>query len=167
MLYPQRLLPLSCCGRECNHTPGRLVSVWMNMNYMNAFIIIQTSCCCQVYPIQGFPDQEICEVSTKLINEHLERFTATSRILQQVQIHARGPLGRSQTPSLRFVALCHSERPISLLSVRASSWCPSLMPITPTAGKTTASSSTGWRTKCLPPNIPLHVPSCRQHGIDI
>uniref|UniRef100_A0A3B4GWJ8 Protein SSUH2 homolog n=1 Tax=Pundamilia nyererei TaxID=303518 RepID=A0A3B4GWJ8_9CICH len=116
-----------------------------------------------VYPIQGFPDQEICEVSTKLINEHLERFTATSRILQQV----RGPLGRSQTPSLRFVALCHSERPISLLSVRASSWCPSLMPITPTAGRTTASSSTGWRTKCLPPNIPLHVPSCRQHGIDI
>lgn len=81
-------------------------SVWMNMNYMNAFIIIQTSCCCQVYPIQGFPDQEICEVSTKLINEHLERFTATSRILQQVQIRARGPLGRSQTPSLRFVALC-------------------------------------------------------------
>ncbi|XP_004559053.2 protein SSUH2 homolog isoform X1 [Maylandia zebra] len=38
-----------------------------------------------VYPIQGFPDQEICEVSTKLINEHLERFTATSRILQQRQ----------------------------------------------------------------------------------
>lgn len=38
-----------------------------------------------VYPIQGFPDQEICDVSTKLINEHLERFTATSRILQQRQ----------------------------------------------------------------------------------
>uniref|UniRef100_I3KQH8 Protein SSUH2 homolog n=1 Tax=Oreochromis niloticus TaxID=8128 RepID=I3KQH8_ORENI len=38
-----------------------------------------------VYPIQGFPDQEICDVSTKLINEHLERFTSTSRILQQRQ----------------------------------------------------------------------------------
>lgn len=81
-------------------------SEWMNMNYMNAFIIIQTSCCCQVYPIQGFPDQEICDVSTKLINEHLVRFTATSRILQQVQIRTRGPLGRSQTRSSRFVALC-------------------------------------------------------------
>lgn len=81
------------------------------MNYTNAFIIIQTSCCCQVYPIQGFPDQEICDVSTKLINEHLERFTATSRILQQVQIRTRG---RSQTRSLRFVALCR-------LSVRSPS----------------------------------------------
>lgn len=40
---------------------------------------------CQVYPIQGFPDQEICDVSTKLINEHLGRFTSTSRILQQVR----------------------------------------------------------------------------------
>uniref|UniRef100_A0A3Q2PXW7 Uncharacterized protein n=1 Tax=Fundulus heteroclitus TaxID=8078 RepID=A0A3Q2PXW7_FUNHE len=40
---------------------------------------------CQVYPIQGFPDQEICDISTKLINEHLYRFTSTSRILQQVQ----------------------------------------------------------------------------------
>lgn len=38
----------------------------------------------QVYPIQGFPDQEICDVSTKLINEHLERFSSSSRILQQV-----------------------------------------------------------------------------------
>lgn len=40
---------------------------------------------CQVYPIQGFPDQEICDVSTKMIHEHLERFSSTSRILQQVQ----------------------------------------------------------------------------------
>lgn len=39
----------------------------------------------QVYPIQGFPDQEICDVSTKLINEHLERFSSSSRILQQVR----------------------------------------------------------------------------------
>lgn len=79
------------------------------MNYMNAFIIIQTSCCCQVYPIQGFPDQEICEVSTKLINEHLERFTATSRILQQVQI-------RAGTDT--FFEVCCS---VSTLSVRSPS----------------------------------------------
>uniref|UniRef100_A0A3Q3X0L8 Ssu-2 homolog, tandem duplicate 1 n=1 Tax=Mola mola TaxID=94237 RepID=A0A3Q3X0L8_MOLML len=39
----------------------------------------------QVYPIQGFPDQEICDVSTKLINDHLERFSSSSRILQQVR----------------------------------------------------------------------------------
>ncbi|XP_022597793.1 protein SSUH2 homolog [Seriola dumerili] len=38
-----------------------------------------------VYPIQGFPDQEICDASTKLINGHLNRFSATSRILQQRQ----------------------------------------------------------------------------------
>ncbi|KAM9757982.1 protein SSUH2 homolog [Menidia menidia] len=38
-----------------------------------------------VYPIQGFPDQEICDISHKLINEHLHRFTSTSRILQQRQ----------------------------------------------------------------------------------
>ncbi|KAJ0068281.1 hypothetical protein NL108_004636, partial [Boleophthalmus pectinirostris] len=36
-----------------------------------------------VYPIQGFPDQEICEVSRKLITEHFNRFSTTSRILQQ------------------------------------------------------------------------------------
>ncbi|KAF3855633.1 hypothetical protein F7725_016356 [Dissostichus mawsoni] len=35
-----------------------------------------------VYPIQGFPDQEICDVSTKMINEHYGRFSSTSRILQ-------------------------------------------------------------------------------------
>ncbi|KAM9409642.1 protein SSUH2 homolog [Pholidichthys leucotaenia] len=38
-----------------------------------------------VYPIQGFPDEEICGVSNKLINEHLNRFSSTSRILQQRQ----------------------------------------------------------------------------------
>lgn len=38
----------------------------------------------QVYPIQGFPDQEICDVSTKMINEHINRFSSNSRILQQV-----------------------------------------------------------------------------------
>ncbi|XP_059186096.1 protein SSUH2 homolog isoform X1 [Centropristis striata] len=45
-----------------------------------------------VYPIQGFPDQEICDVSTKLINEHLNRFSTTSRILQQRQTIELVPL---------------------------------------------------------------------------
>uniref|UniRef100_A0A8D2ZXE1 Protein SSUH2 homolog n=1 Tax=Scophthalmus maximus TaxID=52904 RepID=A0A8D2ZXE1_SCOMX len=45
-----------------------------------------------VYPIQGFPDQEICDVSTKLINEHLNRFSSTSRILQQRQTIELVPL---------------------------------------------------------------------------
>ncbi|XP_015243973.1 PREDICTED: protein SSUH2 homolog [Cyprinodon variegatus] len=45
-----------------------------------------------VYPIVGFPDQEICDVSTKLINEHLCRFTSTSRILQQRQTIELVPL---------------------------------------------------------------------------
>lgn len=43
----------------------------------------------QVYPIQGFPDREICDVSTKLINEHLGRFSSSSRILQQVPRRSR------------------------------------------------------------------------------
>ncbi|KAE8298912.1 Protein SSUH2-like protein ssu-2-like protein [Larimichthys crocea] len=38
-----------------------------------------------VYPLQGFPDQEICSVSSKLINEHFSRFSSTSRILHQRQ----------------------------------------------------------------------------------
>ncbi|XP_029006608.1 protein SSUH2 homolog [Betta splendens] len=45
-----------------------------------------------VYPIQGFPDQEICDVSTRLINEHLNRFSCTSRILQQRQTIELVPL---------------------------------------------------------------------------
>ncbi|KAM4741011.1 protein SSUH2 homolog [Anableps anableps] len=45
-----------------------------------------------VYPIHGFPDQEICDVSNKLINEHLYRFTSTSRILQQRQTIELVPL---------------------------------------------------------------------------
>lgn len=56
---------------------------------------------CQVYPIQGFPDQEICDVSTKLINEHLGRFTSTSRILQQVRTQQH-----TQTASLTKQTLC-------------------------------------------------------------
>ncbi|KAG7478173.1 hypothetical protein MATL_G00077580 [Megalops atlanticus] len=38
-----------------------------------------------VYPIVGFPDQEICEMSRKMCEEHLSRFSAVSRILQQRQ----------------------------------------------------------------------------------
>ncbi|KAM3620735.1 uncharacterized protein V6R79_001306 [Siganus canaliculatus] len=45
-----------------------------------------------VYPIQGFPDQEICNISTKMINEHLARFTSTCRILQQRQTIELVPL---------------------------------------------------------------------------
>ncbi|KAM8867691.1 protein SSUH2 homolog [Synchiropus splendidus] len=45
-----------------------------------------------VYPIQGFPDTEICQVSNKLISEHLNRFSATSRILQQRQTIELVPL---------------------------------------------------------------------------
>ncbi|XP_038553624.1 protein SSUH2 homolog isoform X2 [Micropterus salmoides] len=45
-----------------------------------------------VYPIQGFPDEEICDVSTKMINEHLNRFGSTSRILQQRQTIELVPL---------------------------------------------------------------------------
>ncbi|XP_061582553.1 protein SSUH2 homolog [Cololabis saira] len=45
-----------------------------------------------VYPIQGFPDQEVCDVSTKLINEHLHKFTSVSRILQQRQTIELVPL---------------------------------------------------------------------------
>ncbi|XP_040889873.1 protein SSUH2 homolog isoform X1 [Toxotes jaculatrix] len=45
-----------------------------------------------VYPIQGFPDQEICDASTKMINEHLNRYSSTSRILQQRQTIELVPL---------------------------------------------------------------------------
>uniref|UniRef100_A0A3B3ZA20 Uncharacterized protein n=1 Tax=Periophthalmus magnuspinnatus TaxID=409849 RepID=A0A3B3ZA20_9GOBI len=48
--------------------------------------------CLQVYPIQGFPDQEICDVSQKLISEHFNRFSSTSRILQQRQTIEMVPL---------------------------------------------------------------------------
>uniref|UniRef100_UPI0037E7FC9A protein SSUH2 homolog n=1 Tax=Semicossyphus pulcher TaxID=241346 RepID=UPI0037E7FC9A len=45
-----------------------------------------------VYPIQGFPDQEICAVSTTMINQHLNNFSSTSRILQQRQTIELVPL---------------------------------------------------------------------------
>ncbi|KAM9860139.1 protein SSUH2 homolog isoform 1-T1 [Aulostomus maculatus] len=45
-----------------------------------------------VYPLQGFPEQEICHISAKLIDEHLNRFSATSRILQQRQTIELVPL---------------------------------------------------------------------------
>lgn len=45
-----------------------------------------------VYPIQGFPDEEICVISRTLIGEHINRFTSTSRILQQRQTIEMVPL---------------------------------------------------------------------------
>ncbi|XP_048879177.1 uncharacterized protein LOC125747748 [Brienomyrus brachyistius] len=38
-----------------------------------------------VYPIVGFPDQDICRESRRITEEHLNRFTSVSRILQQRQ----------------------------------------------------------------------------------
>ncbi|KAI4888296.1 hypothetical protein NFI96_011991, partial [Prochilodus magdalenae] len=36
-----------------------------------------------VYPVEGFPDQEICNASREVIREHLLKYSASSRILQQ------------------------------------------------------------------------------------
>ncbi|XP_047005591.2 protein SSUH2 homolog isoform X5 [Ictalurus punctatus] len=36
-----------------------------------------------VYPIVGFPDKEICNASEEAIHEHLNKYSAVSRILQQ------------------------------------------------------------------------------------
>ncbi|XP_076124930.1 protein SSUH2 homolog isoform X1 [Alosa pseudoharengus] len=38
-----------------------------------------------VYPIVGFPDQEICAISKKGIEEHIAKFSSNRRILQQRQ----------------------------------------------------------------------------------
>ncbi|XP_053509271.1 protein SSUH2 homolog isoform X2 [Ictalurus furcatus] len=38
-----------------------------------------------VYPIVGFPDKEICNASEEAIHEHLNKYSAVSRILQQRQ----------------------------------------------------------------------------------
>ncbi|XP_006631058.1 protein SSUH2 homolog isoform X1 [Lepisosteus oculatus] len=38
-----------------------------------------------VYPIVGFPDEEICEASKRGIQEHLMKFSSINRILQQRQ----------------------------------------------------------------------------------
>lgn len=48
-----------------------------------------------VYPIQGFPDLELCDVSSRLIHEHLERFSSSSRILQQRQTIELVPLTKA------------------------------------------------------------------------
>lgn len=40
--------------------------------------------CLQVYPIEGFPDQDICDASKTAIQNHLLKYSAVSRILQQV-----------------------------------------------------------------------------------
>ncbi|KAM3877728.1 protein SSUH2 homolog [Diretmus argenteus] len=45
-----------------------------------------------VYPIQGFPDQDICDASRRHISEHFSRFSSTSRILQQRQTIELVPL---------------------------------------------------------------------------
>lgn len=45
-----------------------------------------------VYPIYGFPDQEICDASKKFITEHLNKFSSSSRILQQRQTIELVPL---------------------------------------------------------------------------
>ncbi|KAK3536476.1 hypothetical protein QTP86_013798 [Hemibagrus guttatus] len=38
-----------------------------------------------VYPIVGFPDQDICNASEEAIHEHLNKYSVVSRILQQRQ----------------------------------------------------------------------------------
>uniref|UniRef100_H3C4E1 Ssu-2 homolog n=1 Tax=Tetraodon nigroviridis TaxID=99883 RepID=H3C4E1_TETNG len=49
-----------------------------------------------VYPLQGFPDLELCDVSSRLIHEHLQRFSSTSRILQQRQTIELVPLTQAR-----------------------------------------------------------------------
>uniref|UniRef100_A0A3P8UA52 Ssu-2 homolog n=1 Tax=Amphiprion percula TaxID=161767 RepID=A0A3P8UA52_AMPPE len=56
-----------------------------------------------VYPIQGFPDQEICDVSSKMINDHLVRFTSTSRILQQVNMEDCSIIAREITKNVLLI----------------------------------------------------------------
>ncbi|XP_066554407.1 protein SSUH2 homolog isoform X2 [Amia ocellicauda] len=38
-----------------------------------------------VYPVQGFPDPDICQAAQRLVNEHQTKYAATSRVLQQRQ----------------------------------------------------------------------------------
>lgn len=45
-----------------------------------------------VYPIEGFPDQEICDASKGAIQNHLLKYSAVSRILQQRQTIELVPL---------------------------------------------------------------------------
>ncbi|KAM6981347.1 protein SSUH2 homolog [Aplochiton taeniatus] len=45
-----------------------------------------------VYPIHGFPDQDLCDASQRIIQEHFSRFTAVSRILHQRQTIELVPL---------------------------------------------------------------------------
>uniref|UniRef100_A0A672S422 Ssu-2 homolog, tandem duplicate 1 n=1 Tax=Sinocyclocheilus grahami TaxID=75366 RepID=A0A672S422_SINGR len=46
----------------------------------------------QVYPIEGFPDQDICYASKGAIQNHLLKYSAVSRILQQRQMIELVPL---------------------------------------------------------------------------
>lgn len=45
-----------------------------------------------VYPVDGFPDQDICEASKRTIRSHLLAFSSVSRILQQRQTIELVPL---------------------------------------------------------------------------
>ncbi|XP_077083071.1 protein SSUH2 homolog isoform X1 [Siphateles boraxobius] len=47
-----------------------------------------------VYPIEGFPDQDICDASKTAIQKHLLQYSAVSRILQQRQSIELVPLTR-------------------------------------------------------------------------
>uniref|UniRef100_A0A3B5MES2 Uncharacterized protein n=1 Tax=Xiphophorus couchianus TaxID=32473 RepID=A0A3B5MES2_9TELE len=81
----------SCHGRgrrrcvSCRGDGYKTCSVCHGAQKLLHFIQLTVTWC--VYPIHGFPDQEICDVSAKLINDHLYRFTSTSRILQQVRAY--------------------------------------------------------------------------------
>ncbi|KAG9260177.1 hypothetical protein AMEX_G26408 [Astyanax mexicanus] len=48
-----------------------------------------------VYPVEGFPDQEICCASKDAIREHWYKYSASSRILQQRQTIELVPLTRA------------------------------------------------------------------------
>ncbi|XP_076864417.1 protein SSUH2 homolog [Brachyhypopomus gauderio] len=48
-----------------------------------------------VYPIVGFPDQEICDASKEAIQEHLTKYSVVSRILQQRQTIELVPFTRA------------------------------------------------------------------------
>ncbi|XP_064160491.1 protein SSUH2 homolog isoform X1 [Anguilla rostrata] len=47
-----------------------------------------------VYPVMGFPDLDICNMSQKMIEEHLSKFSTVSRILHQCQSIELVPLTR-------------------------------------------------------------------------
>ncbi len=60
------------------------MSVYMYSTQMFIAYRLKHIACSQVYPIEGFPDREICDASKGAINNHLLKYSAVSRILQQV-----------------------------------------------------------------------------------